>query len=189
MSPRSLSYSWYKKVIFRGAWMAQLVKCLTLGFGSGHDLTVREFEPCIGFCVVSAKPAWDSLSPCLSLHLSHLLSLSLSKWINKLKDKGNIFKCEIDFDNTLPLTVVGHVYISAVMHWAWFPIGCHTVFCATPPCTSRWHLMLTGAVRGLVGGYPALQSPLKVLSAISSPCYSGGLGQFTWGFCTPSCKF
>ena len=30
--------------------MAQSVKCLTLDFGSGHDVTVHEFEPCIGFC-------------------------------------------------------------------------------------------------------------------------------------------
>ena len=29
----------------RGTWVAQLVKHLTLDFGSGHDLTVREFEP------------------------------------------------------------------------------------------------------------------------------------------------
>ena len=28
----------------RVAWMAQLVKLPTLGFGSGHDLTVHEFE-------------------------------------------------------------------------------------------------------------------------------------------------
>ena len=27
-----------------GAWVAQLVKCLTLDFSSGHDLMVWEFE-------------------------------------------------------------------------------------------------------------------------------------------------
>ena len=32
----------------RGGWMAQLVKCLTLDFCSGHDLTVRELEPRCG---------------------------------------------------------------------------------------------------------------------------------------------
>ena len=31
-----------------GAWVAQLVKHPTLGFSSGHDLTVREFQPHIG---------------------------------------------------------------------------------------------------------------------------------------------
>ena len=29
----------------RGTWVAQLVKRLTLAFGSGHDLTVGETEP------------------------------------------------------------------------------------------------------------------------------------------------
>ena len=29
----------------RGTWVAQLVKCLTLGFGSGHDLMIYEFKP------------------------------------------------------------------------------------------------------------------------------------------------
>ena len=28
-----------------GAWVAQLVKHLTLDFGSGHDLAVHEFKP------------------------------------------------------------------------------------------------------------------------------------------------
>ena len=28
-----------------GAWVAQVVKHPTLDFSSGHDLTVREFEP------------------------------------------------------------------------------------------------------------------------------------------------
>ena len=31
-----------KLSIRRGAWVAQLVNCPTLDFGSGHDLTVRE---------------------------------------------------------------------------------------------------------------------------------------------------
>ena len=34
------------------------VKHLDLGFGSGHDLMVHEFEPHIGLSVV----AWDSIS-------------------------------------------------------------------------------------------------------------------------------
>ena len=28
-----------------GTWVAQLVKCPTLDFSLGHDLTVRDFEP------------------------------------------------------------------------------------------------------------------------------------------------
>ena len=46
--------------------MAQSVKPLTLDFGSGHDLTVGEFEARLGLCADSAEPAWDSLSPPLS---------------------------------------------------------------------------------------------------------------------------
>ena len=65
------------------AWVAQLVKCLTLNFGSGHDLMVHEIETHIGLWSDSVEPAWDSLSLSLSLsapfpHL-HMLSLSQNK--------------------------------------------------------------------------------------------------------------
>ena len=33
-----------------GTWMAQKVKHPTLDFGSGHDLSVCEFEPCARLC-------------------------------------------------------------------------------------------------------------------------------------------
>ena len=36
-------------------------------FGSGHDLTVREFNSHIGLCAESVEPAWDSFSLSLSL--------------------------------------------------------------------------------------------------------------------------
>ena len=49
-----------------GAWVAQSVKRLTLGFGSGHDLTVCGVEPCVWLCVFTAEPTWDSLSLSLS---------------------------------------------------------------------------------------------------------------------------
>ena len=69
--------------------MAQLVKCSTLGFSSGHDLMVCGFKPPVGLCLDSAELAWDSLSPSLSAppQLSLSLSLSLSLKINKLKKK------------------------------------------------------------------------------------------------------
>ena len=54
--------------------MAQTVKHPALDFGSGHDLTVCEFEPHVGLCADSVEPAWDSLSPSLS---ALLLVLSL----------------------------------------------------------------------------------------------------------------
>ena len=65
--------------------MAQLVKCLTLGFSSGHDLRVRGFEPCEGLCADSTEPAWDSLSPSISAPPLFFLSLSQNKYINRLK--------------------------------------------------------------------------------------------------------
>ena len=40
-----------------GAWVAPSIKPLTLGFSSGHDLTVCETEPCIGLCAGRAEPA------------------------------------------------------------------------------------------------------------------------------------
>ena len=53
-------------------WVAQSVECPTLGFASGHDLTV-----------VDSSPAWDSLSPSPSAlpQLALALSLSLSQTI------------------------------------------------------------------------------------------------------------
>ena len=55
--------------------MAQSVKCLTPGFGSGHDLMVCEFKPHGELCADSVEPAWDPLS----LPLPCLCSVSLSK--------------------------------------------------------------------------------------------------------------
>ena len=65
--------------------MAQLVKRPTLDFGSGHDLMVGEFKPCVRLCADSVEPAWDSLSPSLCPSTAHSLSLSLK--VNKLKQK------------------------------------------------------------------------------------------------------
>ena len=52
-------------------------KCLTLSFGSGHDLTVCDFKPCTGLRTDSVETAWDSLS--LPLPCSYSLFLSPSK--------------------------------------------------------------------------------------------------------------
>ena len=63
--------------------MAQSVKCLTLDFGSDHDPRVVGSSPASG-SVLTARPAWDSLSPYFSAPpLLELLSLSLSLKINK----------------------------------------------------------------------------------------------------------
>ena len=61
-----------------GLWGSQSGKHLTLGFGSGLDLTVHEFERRVGLFADSKEPAWDSLSLSLSLSLSVSLSVSLS---------------------------------------------------------------------------------------------------------------
>ena len=53
--------------------MAQLLKRLALGLGSGHDLTVCGTDPRAGLCIGSMDPGWDSVSA------PPLLPLSLSK--------------------------------------------------------------------------------------------------------------
>ena len=65
-------------MITRGAWVAQSVKHLTLGFGSHHDLMVHETEPHIRLALTA-----QSLLGILSLCLSVSLSLSLSQNKNK----------------------------------------------------------------------------------------------------------
>ena len=70
--------------------MAQLVKHLTLDFGSGHDLTVHEFRPCVGLCANSSEPgAYFGFCVFLSLCPSpiHALSLSLKKTTTKTHKK------------------------------------------------------------------------------------------------------
>ena len=57
--------------------MAQPVKCLTLGFSSGHHLMVGEFELRIWLRAGGAEPACDSLSA--SSSHAHSLSLSLKR--------------------------------------------------------------------------------------------------------------
>ena len=62
----------FMSCIHGGTWVAQLVKHLTVDFGSGHDFTVCGFGPRVAFCTDRAEPALDSL------FLSLFLSLSLS---------------------------------------------------------------------------------------------------------------
>ena len=76
--------------------MAPSVGWPTLGFGSGHELVVPEFEPHIDLHADSVEPAWDSLSLPVSLpfllsfsfSLSLSLSLSLSQEINIWGGRG-----------------------------------------------------------------------------------------------------
>ena len=59
--------TYYESISIWGTWVAQLAKCLTLGFGSGHDLVVCEFETRFRLWADSEEPAWDSLYSSLSL--------------------------------------------------------------------------------------------------------------------------
>ena len=61
--------------------MAQSVKHSILDFGSGHDLMVLGIKPRIGLRADSTEPAWNFLSP--SLSVSPPLALCLLKQINK----------------------------------------------------------------------------------------------------------
>ena len=72
-----------RKPKFWGAWVAQSVMHLTLGFGSGHDLIVCGINPCVRVHADSAEPAWDSLSP--SLSAPPLLMLALSLFLSQKK--------------------------------------------------------------------------------------------------------
>ena len=56
--------------------MAQTVKHLTLGFGSGHDLMVHGFEACIGLVA-------QSLLGILSLPLSALPQLASTRILSQ----------------------------------------------------------------------------------------------------------
>ena len=59
--------------------MAQLVKHLSLDFGSGHDLLVHEIQPQVKLQADSATPASDSLFLSLCPSLARVLYLSQNK--------------------------------------------------------------------------------------------------------------
>ena len=42
------------------AWVVQSVKCPTLDFSSGHNLTVCEIEPPFGVCTDASEPVWET---------------------------------------------------------------------------------------------------------------------------------
>ena len=55
-------------------------------FGSGHDLTVLEFEPRVRLSAVSTEPSLDPLSPSLSAPPPLALSLK-NKHLERKKEK------------------------------------------------------------------------------------------------------
>ena len=78
--------------LFRGTWVAQSVKHLTLDFSSGQELVVYEFKPQIGLPDNGVEPAWDSLSPCLYPSPA-LFSLSLSLSQNNKHETNKKIPC------------------------------------------------------------------------------------------------
>ena len=69
--------------------MAQLVKRPT--FGSGHDFTVRGFEPCVRLCADSSEPE-ACFGSCVSLSASPLFVLCLSVCLSlSLKNEQTLF--------------------------------------------------------------------------------------------------
>ena len=63
--------------------MAQSVERQILGFDSGHNLKVCDFEPRIRLYAGSMEASWDSLSLALSLPFPCSRSLSLSFFLSK----------------------------------------------------------------------------------------------------------
>ena len=110
--------------------MVQWVKFPTLDFSSGHDLSVRDVEPCIGLCTDCKEPVWCSLSLPLSLPSpAHALSCSQNKY-RDLKTKT--FYLVI-------LETLSH-NLSASFHGRERILGADITYCI---CYSRFKLDLT----------------------------------------------
>ena len=84
--------------------MAQSIEHPPFDFGSGHDLTVHEFQPHLGLCVdcgaclefsLSSLSAPPLLSLSLSFFLSFFLSLSLSLSLSLAQNKKKIRSIKI----------------------------------------------------------------------------------------------
>ena len=110
----------------RGMWHGRLGGSVdwVSDFGSGHDLTVPEFEPCVGLCADISEPR-----ACFrfSLPLCHspawALSLSLSLFLkdknkrkkNKIKEEGYV-RDSCRYGNVLTLYRTVLMSIS----WPWY---------------------------------------------------------------------
>ena len=81
-SKASLSMRNTSRWKFQDTWVVQLVKLLTLDFGSDHESRVMRLNPALG----SAWSLLKILSPPLSLHLSPACACSCSLSLNKQID-------------------------------------------------------------------------------------------------------
>ena len=77
--PASLPHFSYLLLILKDPAKGSERERPPLDFGSGHDLTVGGFEPRVGLQAGSTDPAWNSLSPSLSLSLSAPPALKINK--------------------------------------------------------------------------------------------------------------
>ena len=67
----------FKICRFRGPWLAESVKCLTLAQVTVWRFVIWSPEQGSVLTFQSLEPAWDSVSPHLSLPLPHLRTRSL----------------------------------------------------------------------------------------------------------------
>ena len=88
-----------KNGIVRGAWVAQLVKHLTLDFGSSHDLRVVRSGSMLG-----VDSACDSLFPSVPPRFCSL-SLKKNKKYKKEMKHGKCFKQGNPQSSSLPSSV------------------------------------------------------------------------------------
>ena len=126
----------------RSACMAQLVKCPTLDFSSGHDLVVCGFKPCGP--AQSVQSLLGILSPLLSAPPLHVLSLSQNKSINLKKKKMSnhitypafvVYEAVIKSSHLMWDTVQLHVYAGRANLYELFhlqPLACNQC------CTYTW---------------------------------------------------
>ena len=136
--------------------MTQWLNPLALGFSSGHDLAVREFQFHVRLCADSSEPEACSDSVCVSLSaLPSALSLSLSK-LNKYFKK---FEREKGWSSWVAQLVkhqiITHVmiswFVSSTPHIRFSPVSKesawdHLSLCSTPPHLHTHTLSLSHSV-------------------------------------------
>ena len=98
----------YSENAYGDMWVAQSLKHLALGFGSGRDLTVPEFKPHIRLCTHSVEPPWNFLS----LALPCSLCLSENKYTLKKKKKAyEIMKRDYTTENYDNYTIIIIIFL------------------------------------------------------------------------------
>ena len=89
---------------FWGARVAQSVKWLTIDFGSGHDLTVWEFEPRVGLHADNQVHGWP---PNCHIHWVLFMSSPLCQWTMTALSSCSSCLCRFVFFTSLILVGFG----------------------------------------------------------------------------------